>query len=109
MANEFLVVAAVLVGIVSSARLTRLLTADLFPPIVWFRIRWDNWMEDHGKEDWKKLFHCHWCMSLWTTIPVVLWGWLSDLHISWWIVNLILAMSYVNAMVVERDEIPSED
>lgn len=109
MAIEFSLVCAVIVGILSSARITRLITQDVFPPIVWIRIKWDEWIEDHDKADWGKLLHCHWCFSFWATSAVVLWGWMSDLHISWWIVNLTLAMSYVAAMVVERDEIPDKE
>jgi hypothetical protein len=44
-------------------------------------------------------------MSVWVTIPVGLWGWLSALHVSWWVFNGWLAIAYVAAMVVERDEV----
>lgn len=108
MTIDFHLVLAVLVAIVSSARLNRLLTQDYFPPTMWIRNKWDALTEDRFP-DWNRLFHCHWCMSFWTTIPVVLWGWLSDLHISWWVVNGILAISYLNAMLVERDEIPTNE
>ena len=101
--EQILIVAvAVLTGILSSARLTRLLTQDEFPPAVWLRIKWDVLTEDNG---WNKLFHCHWCMGPWTTAVVGLWGWLSDLHVSWWVFNIWLAAAYVNSMIVERDEV----
>lgn len=92
---------AVVVGVVSSARLTRLITQDSFPPAVWVRMKWDDLTDD---SQWNPLFHCHWCMSFWTTLPIGLWGWLSNFHVSWWVVNLLLAGSYLNAMLVERDE-----
>lgn len=95
------VLVAAVVGIVSSARLTRLLTQDDFPPAAWLRIKWDDKTDGSS---WNTLFHCHWCMSLWTTLPIGAWAYLSNLHISWWIVNAILAASYLNAMLVERDE-----
>lgn len=102
MEQMIIVAVAVLTGILSSARLTRLLTQDEFPPAVWLRIKWDTLTEDNG---WNKLFHCHWCMAPWTTAVVGLWGWLSDLHVSWWVFNIWLAAAYVNSMIVERDEV----
>lgn len=96
------VLVAAVVGIVSSARLTRLVTQDSFPPAAWLRIKWD---EKTDGTSWNVLFHCHWCMSFWTTLPIGLWAYLSNLHISWWIFNAILAGSYLAAMVVERDEV----
>jgi hypothetical protein len=44
-------------------------------------------------------------MGPWTTAVVGLWGWLSDLHVSWWVFNVWLAAAYVNSMIVERDEV----
>lgn len=93
------------VGILSSARLTRLITQDVFPPAAWARSKWDNLT---GDTDWRTLFHCHWCMAPWTTLAVGLWGYLSDLHISWWFFNVWLAASYIASMVVERDEVVDE-
>jgi hypothetical protein len=92
---------AVLVGILSSARLTRLVAQDSFPPSVWARIKWDNLTE--GKA-WNPLLHCHWCLAPWFTAVVGLWGWLSGLHVAWWVFNAWLAASYVASMIVERDE-----
>jgi hypothetical protein len=102
MVEILVVVGAVIVGTMSVARLTRLLTQDTFPPSVWLRLRWDDWTEGTL---WKPLFHCHWCLSPWLTIPVLLWGWLSDLHVSWWLFNGWLAASYAAGMIVERDEV----
>lgn len=106
MVEALVLVAAVLVGIVSSARLTRLLTQDSFPPVVWLRVKWDDKTDGNG---WNVLFHCHWCMSFWTTLGVGAWGYLSELHESWWLVNGLLAASYVAAMIVERDEVVTPD
>lgn len=101
MTQEIVVLAAVIIGTLSAARLTRLLTQDTFPPAVWFRIKWDNLTEGSG---WNTLFHCHWCLAPWMTLPVGLWGWLSNLHTSWWVFNAWLAVAYVASMIVERDE-----
>lgn len=102
MEYTLIVAVAVVVGILSSARLNRLITQDSFPPSAWIRSKWDD--RTDGTE-WNKLFHCHWCMAPWTVLPIGLWGWLSDLHVTWWLFNVWLAASYVNAMIVERDEV----
>lgn len=94
--------AAILVGIISTARLTRLITQDEFPPSVWFRIKWDNATDGSS---WNTLFHCHWCLAPWLVIPVAAWAWFSDFHIAWWILNGWLAASYLVSIVVEKDEV----
>lgn len=96
------VLAAVIVGTVSVARLTRLITQDSFPPSAWLRAKWD---EVTGDGSWSVLAHCHWCLSVWITPAILLWGWLSDLHVAWWLFNGWMAASYVAAMIVERDEV----
>jgi hypothetical protein len=102
LAQGAILVAAVIVGTMSAARITRLVTQDSFPPVVRFRMFWDAKTEGNG---WNTLFHCHWCLSLWVTPAIGAWGWLSNLHASWWIFNLLVAASYVAAMIVERDEV----
>lgn len=101
MVEIVVLILAFVVLCLSAGRITRLITADSFPPVVWVRIKWDDWTDG---SDWNKLFHCHWCMSFWVVTPLALWGWLSNLHTSWWIINAILAASYVVPMIVERDE-----
>lgn len=102
MVEIFVVIAAVVVAVFSIARLTRLITQDTFPPSVWLRMKWDA-ITDDGP--WSALAHCHFCLSVWITPVIGLWGWLSDLHWSWWVFNLWMALSYWSAMVVERDEV----
>lgn len=102
MVDVFVLLAAVVVGIFSSGRLTRLITQDSFPPSVWLRTKWDD--RTDGTQ-WNVLFHCHWCMSMWTTTFVGLWGWLSNLDTAWWVFNGLVGASYVVAMIVERDEV----
>lgn len=101
MTQEIVVLAAVIVCTLSAARLTRLITQDSFPPAVWFRIKWDDIT---GESGWNTLLHCHWCMAPWMVLPLGAWGWLSNLHVSWWVFNLWLAVSYIASMIVERDE-----
>lgn len=93
---------ALVVGLLSSARLTRLITQDSFPPSAWFRAKWDK-LTDDG--DWSILMHCHWCLAPWVVIPIGLWAWLTDFHVSWWVFNGWLAASYIAAGIVERDEV----
>lgn len=100
MNTELYLVLAIVVGVLSVGRLTRLVTQDTFPPAVWVRIKWDERTEN---SDWNPLLRCHWCFAPWAAIPVILWGWLSELHISWWLFNGWLAVAYLASMVVERD------
>jgi undecaprenyl pyrophosphate phosphatase UppP len=100
MVEIVVVLCAVIVGTVSVARLTRLLTQDSFPPAAWVRSKWDQ-ITDDGP--WSTLVHCPFCMSMWIAIPVILWGWLSNLHISWWLFNGWMAVSYLAAIVVMND------
>lgn len=104
MVDTLLVLAAVIVGVLSTGRLTRLVVADQFPPAVWLRIKWDTYTEEGRLEGWNLLLHCHWCLAPWMAIPVGLWGWLSDLHTSWWVFNLWLAGAYLASMIIDRDE-----
>lgn len=98
---DWLVVAAVIVGVLSTARITRLVTQDDFPPSVRLRAWWDKVTNDG---EWSKLVHCHWCFSPYAAWPVLATALIFDLHPAWWIVNGWLAGAYVASMVVERDE-----
>lgn len=96
----FLVVAAVVVGVMGTARATRLISQDSFPPSAWLRDRWRRATDDG---EWSVLITCPFCLSMYLTAANLAWALLSDLHISWWIVNGWLAASYAVAMVVVRD------
>lgn len=100
MSNEFVVVAAVLVAILSTARLTRLLTVDTYPPVVWLRTKWDTVTHDG---DWSDLVHCPYCAAPWFGAVILGWGYLSDLHVTWWLFNGWLAIAYLAAVFVVRE------
>lgn len=95
--------AAVLVGVISIARLTRLLTEDSWPPVVWIRIKFSAFVERRGLDEWGELTTCPYCAAPWITLPILVWAVWSDLHWSWWIFNGWLAIAYIAAMIVAKD------
>ena len=72
------IAAAVIVGVIGTARLVRLWTADEFPPVVWLRGVWVKVVR--GSESWSKLAECLWCASPWITAANLAWALLSELH-----------------------------
>lgn len=103
------IAAAVVVGIVGTARIVRVIVADSFPPAVAFRIAWDRVTTrttEDGSEDgpWTPLAHCHWCMAPYITAANLAAALLSDLHPAWWIFNGWLAASYAVSYIVHHDE-----
>lgn len=100
MSDALLIFAAAVVGVISTARVTRLVTQDSFPPAAWFRAKWQGWTHDG---QWADLATCPFCLSVYLTAGNMAWAVLSDLHWSWWMVNGWLAAAYLTAMVVVRD------
>lgn len=102
-------IAAVVVGVLSIARLTRLLTQDSWPPVLYVRQWWDKVTtvkDGPGKGAqgaWYDIVSCPYCAAPWLTIPIFAWALLSDLHWSWWIFNGWLAVAYIAAMIVAKD------
>ena len=88
----------------STARITRLVTWDAYPPVAWVRSKWD----DRVQGDWNLLMHCGYCFGFWAALGVVGWG-LIDLHLdgalepAWWIINGVLAVSYLGAITMAYD------
>jgi len=100
------IVAASIVGIVSVARLTRLLTQDTYPPVAALRARWETWTYAPGhprRHGWADLATCPYCAAPYLTAIIGAWGWLTHFQTAWWVVNIWLAASYFAAMVVVRD------
>jgi hypothetical protein len=93
-------IAVAAVTITSAARLTRLITFDLFPPVRWVREKYATWTDG---SDWQLLAYCGYCASFWVTLSVVLWGWLTDWQTAWWIVNGVLGASYIAAVFMSND------
>lgn len=113
-------IAAAIVIVFSSARLTRLATYDLFPPVKWFRDEYIEWTDKTDRRrPWQLLAFCGYCASFWITGAVVAWAdlsgvfdgkpvadWMTPL---WWIANGTLAASYVAAIVMAYDGDPGDD
>lgn len=100
MPQWFVLVAAVLVGVLSVARLTRLITQDTYPPVAAIRSWWEKVTKDGP---WADLATCPFCAAPYIAAVVLAWGLLTDLQVAWWVVNGWLAASYLAAMVVVRD------
>lgn len=94
-------VAVAVITVMSSARLTRLATFDLFPPVKWLRDKYADWTDG---SDWQLLAFCGYCASFWLTGAVLLWGWLTDWQTAWWLLNGTLAASYAAAIVMTLDQ-----
>lgn len=91
--------AACVVGILSSARLTRLIVDDSWPVTEWIKFRYLMVVN----EAWAELVRCAFCFAPWATLVVGAWGWASGLHWTWWAFNGWLAGAYLAALVVVRD------
>lgn len=100
MSAEFYWIAVAVVTVVSASRITRLLTFDKFPPIVWLRDKYADATDGTG---WQLLAFCAYCASFWVTAVIVLWGWLTDWQTAWWLVNGISAASYLAAVFMVHD------
>lgn len=96
----FEIIAAAVVGVVSAARLTRLITQDTYPPVVWLRMKWADITNDGP---WEKLISCPWCAAPYITAIILAWGLLTDFQVAWWVFNGWLAAAYLASMVVVRD------
>lgn len=93
-------VAVALVSIGSAARITRLITWDKYPPSAWLRAKWRKITKDG---DWSILLECPYCFSLYAALGVLLWGYLTDFHLWWWLFNGWLALAYLAAIMVRFD------
>lgn len=108
--DVFFWIAVAAVTVVASARLTRLLTFDDFPPIKFFRDRFDEFMDRGPKRrQWGLISYCPWCMGFWAALVVVLSGYFSDFHPVWWLVWGTLAAGYLAPMLMVRDGDDSDD
>lgn len=97
--THFEIVAAAIVGVLSAARITRLVTWDDFPPTRYLRTKYADLVGD----DWGKLLSCLWCFGPWASLCVLLWGYFTECDTIWWLFNGWLAAGYLASMIVVRD------
>ena len=98
--DVFYWIAVAAVTITSSARITRLVTYDKFPPVEWLRDKYADATDGSG---WQLLAFCAYCASFWVTLAVVLVGYYTDFHEAWWLVNAIFGGSYLAAILMVHD------
>ncbi len=116
--------AALFLAVVAMGRVTRLVVHDAWPPVRWIRERFVGWSEqtrtvgDHQELTWRAswtlLATCPFCFAPWAVLVSLVWAWASQLDASswagglWWLAHIWLAVSYLSAMLVLRDEPPEE-
>lgn len=101
----------IVVGVLSAARVTRLLVDDDFPPVARFRY----WAADKLGPVWSAVLDCSFCIAPYVAFPAVAWGatlvafpdWTFN-EWAWWLVNSWAALSYLLAMVNVRDLPPDQ-
>jgi len=100
MPTSLVVVLAILVTITATARLTRLVVHDDFPPTMWWRDLWDKWTRN---SDWNKVMHCGFCFSFWAAVFVVGTGLLLSFSVVWFLIFGTLGASYLAAIIMTSD------
>ena len=103
--DELVAAAAVPVGIVAAARLTRLVTKDHWPPMSDLRRMYVELTE--GTE-WSVLAECPFCVAPYVVAADLAWALKSDLDKPWWVFNGWLAASYAASWIVVRDDVPDQ-
>jgi hypothetical protein len=93
-------IAAAIIGIIAVARLTRLVTDDEFPPMLWLRNKWIGMFPASG---WAGLILCSFCVSPYIAAISLAWAITTDLQPAWWVVHGWLALAYLAAIVTTRD------
>lgn len=103
--DPLVLLTATVVGVLGIARATRLITSDAYPPSVWARAMWVNLTRAGA---WSELAECPFCTAPYLTAGSMAWAWFTDLNWTWWVFHVWLAVSYLAAMIVVRDEPPEE-
>lgn len=93
-------IAAFVIGVIATARFTRLVVDDDFPPVAWIR---DRFIVATGEGKWSDLVQCPFCFATWPGLINLIAAWASDLAWWWWIPNLWFAGIYLAAMIAVRD------
>lgn len=103
--SNFEWVAAAILSVVTTARITRLIVWDKYPPSVWVRTKWDQITGDSDGQEgpWTELVHCGYCAGMYVAPVVVLSGWLSGWHTAWWVVCSCFTAAYLGAITMAFD------
>jgi hypothetical protein len=97
-------IVAMIVGTIAVGRATRLFVDDDMPLFKGFR----EWFVLKVPTPWNELIVCYFCTSVWVSTANVAWAFISDLHWTWWALNLMLAGAYAAAMINVRDIPPDQ-
>jgi len=101
MNQYFVMVVTGVFGVLASARLTRLIVADSYPPAAWLRSKWDALTHDGS---WSELVHCGWCASPYVSAAVFAPGYFLSWPHWWYLVTGFIAASWLVGWVVFHDE-----
>ena len=102
--SPFVLIAALIVGVLGTARITRLLVDDDWPPVNWLREQYIH----RVPESWGGLAECPFCMAPWVALIEVATAWIWHLPGWWWAGNAWMGGSYLASMIVVRD-LPKDD
>jgi hypothetical protein len=98
--STFVWIAAFVLAVGGTARLTRLVTVDHYPPAAAIR-RWWEGVTKFGP--WSILATCFYCAAPYLAALNLAWAYIWDLQTAWWLVNGWLALSYAASIVVRFD------
>jgi hypothetical protein len=89
------------IGIISAARVVRLITHDTWPPMEWARPRIAAKLGS-----WSEIMVCPFCCAPYVMAAQMgLWWWAHNTNIWWWVIpNTWAAAMYVAAMIVAYDQ-----
>lgn len=88
------------IGIIGTARLTRLFSQDSFPPVAWAR---REWIARFNTSDWSVLAICAYCQSVYIAAFTLITGWFTDFHPVWIAFYTWLTLAYLAAVFVAHD------
>src|SRR3954453_12666933 len=101
--DEVVVGAAVGVGVLGAARLTRLITKDHWPPMSFARRKY---VELTQGSEWSVLAEGPFCVAPYVVAADLAWAVKSDLGRRLWLFNGWMAASYAASLIVVRDDVP---
>jgi hypothetical protein len=115
MTHAITLLAAYLLAVIATARATRLITWDSWPPVLALRLRFLTWTgRTEARDRWSPIATCPFCVAPWiglvvVAVAVVAQVWrpnLGTLAGWWWLLAVWASLSYLASMVVVRDEPP---